>query len=181
MTNNTNRQRLPHDEKFPATPPLNELAAAIKTAFLANGATLATAESCTGGRIAALIASVSGASAYFKGGIVAYSNDVKTSVLGVESATLEQHGAVSREVVEQMAQGARRVLRADYAIATSGIAGPDGGTPDKPVGTICIAAATPNGVESIQLSLPFDRAGNIEATIARTIEMLLSTEFLSAC
>lgn len=150
------------------------LALAIKTAFLANGLTLATAESCTSGSIAALIASVSGASAYFKGGVVAYSNDVKTAVLGVSPATLEKCGAVSREVVEQMAQGACRVLRADCAVATSGVAGPDGGTPDKPVGTICIAAATPAGVESAQLALPFDRAGNIEAAAARALEMLLS-------
>jgi competence/damage-inducible protein CinA C-terminal domain len=153
---------------------LDTLALAVKTAFLANGLTLATAESCTGGRVASLIVGVPGASAYFKGGVVAYSNDVKTAVLGVDAAALAMHGAVSREVVEQMARGACRAMRADCAVATSGVAGPEGGTPDKPVGTICIAAATPAGVRSAQLALPFDRAGNIEATIARVLEMLLS-------
>lgn len=102
--------------------------------------TVATAESCTGGNIARLITSIPGSSAYFSGSVIAYSNRVKSQVLGVDSATLESEGAVSREVVEQMAQGVCSHLGTHTAMATSGIAGPDGGTEEKPVGTtwICV-------------------------------------------
>ena len=104
--------------------------------------TLATAESCTGGNIARLLTCQAGASAYYRGGVVAYSNEVKESALGVSHATLEAHGAVSEETVRELAEGVRRRFDADYAIATTGIAGPDGGTPDKPVGTVWIAVAS---------------------------------------
>lgn len=102
--------------------------------------TVATAESCTGGNIARLITSVPGSSAYFNGSIVAYNNRIKSEVLGVKADTIERHGAVSREVVEQMAEGVCRLLGTHTAMATSGIAGPDGGTEEKPVGTtwICV-------------------------------------------
>ena len=103
--------------------------------------TLVTAESCTGGNIAHLITSVAGASECFKGGIVAYSNQIKTDFLGVNKEDLNKFGAVSRQVVEQMALGVCKTFNADYAIATSGIAGPSGGTPQKPVGTVWIAWA----------------------------------------
>lgn len=109
------------------------------------GLTFATAESCTGGNIARTVTSIPGASAVVCGGIVAYSNDVKTRLLGVDPATLEAHGAVSIPVVEQMARGAIAATGASLAVATSGIAGPGGGTPEKPVGTVCIAAATADG------------------------------------
>jgi nicotinamide-nucleotide amidase len=102
---------------------------------------LAVAESCTGGLIGHRITNVPGCSRYFKGDLVTYSNDAKMNVLGVTDETLRKHGAVSEECVREMAAGARRVAGADIAIATSGIAGPDGGTPDKPVGTVCIALA----------------------------------------
>lgn len=105
------------------------------------GATLAVAESCTGGRIASAFTARAGASGYFLGGVVAYSNDVKVDVLGVDREVLERHGAVSREVAGQMVAGALRVLGADYAIATTGIAGPGGGSAEKPVGTVWIAVA----------------------------------------
>jgi competence/damage-inducible protein CinA-like protein len=101
--------------------------------------TLAVAESCTGGLIGHRLTNVPGSSRYFKGDLVTYSNDVKAGVLGVSAQTLEKFGAVSEECVREMAAGARRGTQADLAIATSGIAGPDGGTPDKPVGTVCIA------------------------------------------
>ena len=109
----------------------------------AKNATISTAESCTGGRLAALLNEHSGSSAFYYGSIVAYDNSVKQRVLGVSKASLEQYGAVSEQVVRQMAEGARRVCGTDYAIATSGIAGPTGGTQEKPVGTVWIAWATP--------------------------------------
>ncbi len=105
--------------------------------------TLATAESCTGGLIGHRLTDVPGSSAYFLAGIVAYSNEAKQALLGVDRATLEQHGAVSAETVRQMAEGARRATGADLGIATSGIAGPGGGTPEKPVGTVWIALSGP--------------------------------------
>ena len=108
-------------------------------------ATIATAESCTGGRLAAALNALPGSSAYYLGSVVAYANEVKQQVLGVEQDTLIQHGAVSEQTVREMAEGVRRLMHTDYAIATSGIAGPDGGTKEKPVGTVWIAWATPEG------------------------------------
>ena len=112
------------------------------------GATIATAESCTGGRLAAALNAQSGASAYYMGSVVAYDNSVKTSILGVSQEMLDTDGAVSESTVCQMAEGVRRLLHVDYAIATSGIAGPTGCTPDKPVGTVWIAWATPEATEA---------------------------------
>jgi len=129
--------------------------------------TLGTAESCTGGNIAHLLTLHPGSSLFFKGGVVAYSNEVKQNVLGVDPKDIEIHGAVSKEVVEQMAQGARKILNADVAVATSGIAGPDGGTPEKPVGTVWIAAS--DGQKTISKVFQFGnfRERNIEkATFA---------------
>ena len=112
------------------------------------GMTIATAESCTGGRLAAALNAQSGASAYYMGSVVAYENSIKQQVLGVQHDTLLQHGAVSEQTVLQMAEGVRALMHTDYAIATSGIAGPTGGTPDKPVGTVWIAWATPTGTQT---------------------------------
>ena len=107
--------------------------------------TIATAESCTGGRLAAALNAQSGSSAYYMGSVVAYDNTIKEQVLGVKHSTLEKYGAVSEQTVREMAEGVRALINTDYAIATSGIAGPTGGTPDKPVGTVWIAWATPDG------------------------------------
>ena len=112
------------------------------------GMTIATAESCTGGRLAAALNAQSGSSAYYMGSVVAYDNSVKTNILGVSPETLNTDGAVSESTVRQMAEGVRTLLHTDYAIATSGIAGPTGGTPDKPVGTVWIAWATPKGTQA---------------------------------
>ncbi len=109
------------------------------------GQTIATAESCTGGRLAALLNAHAGSSTFYYGSVVAYDNSVKERVLGVSAHDLQMLGAVSEAVVRQMAEGVRNLLRTDYAIATSGIAGPDGGTKEKPVGTVWIAWATPHG------------------------------------
>ncbi len=124
------------------------------------GLTLATAESCTGGTIAQLLTSVSGASAYYMGGVVAYANEAKEQLLGVKRATLEQYGAVSRQTAEEMALGAKQRFATDCAVATTGIAGPTGGTKEKPVGTVWIAVATPSGVEAQCFMFGGDRAKN---------------------
>mgnify|MGYP003299788202 CR=1 FL=1 len=107
--------------------------------------TIATAESCTGGKLAALLNKHSGSSDFYWGSVVAYDNSVKEHVLGVPAEVLKQKGAVSEEVVKAMAEGVRRLMHTDYAIATSGVAGPTGGTAEKPVGTVWIAWATPSG------------------------------------
>lgn len=111
----------------------------------AHGWTISTAESCTGGKLASLLNRHSGSSAWYWGSVVSYDNSVKCNVLGVNQADLDTYGAVSESVVKQMAQGVRKLCGTDFAIATSGVAGPTGGTPDKPVGTVWIAWATPNG------------------------------------
>ena len=116
--------------------------------LLQRGQTIATAESCTGGKLAALLNKHSGSSAFYKGSVVAYSNEVKNQVLKVNKEYLDTYGAVSEQVVTLMAYGVKRVLDTDFAIATSGVAGPTGGTPDKPVGTVWIAVATPDKVYS---------------------------------
>lgn len=136
------------------------------------GKTLGTAESCTGGNIAHLITSHAGSSSYFKGSIVAYSNEVKENILQVNVADLEKYGAVSQEVVEQMAMGAKKLLNTDYAIATSGIAGPDGGTEEKPVGTVWIAVAGPEEVISHKFDLYKNRERNIRVASLNALNML---------
>jgi nicotinamide-nucleotide amidase len=134
--------------------------------------TLATAESCTGGNIARLLTLHPGCSSFFKGGVVAYSNQVKKDVLGVDSVTLETHGAVSREVVEQMAEGVRNLLATDVAVAVSGIAGPDGATPDKPVGTVWIAVAGRGKIVSRRFQFGAIRERNIEKATFAAIFLL---------
>ncbi len=123
--------------------------------------TICTAESCTGGEIAHLITSVAGSSLYYKGSVIAYANAVKTQLLGVELKTLEKYGAVSEQTVIEMAEGARKLFKTDLAVATSGIAGPDGGTEEKPVGTLWIAVASENGVVTEKRSFGNDRIINI--------------------
>lgn len=134
---------------------------------------LSTAESCTGGGIAAAITSVAGSSEYFMGGIVAYSNDVKTSLLHVSSDTLERYGAVSRETVMEMAAGAMNTLKTDCAIATSGIAGPGGGSQGKPVGTIWIAVAYKNESVTVMQTGDNGRAKNVQNAIQNAIDLLI--------
>ncbi len=133
--------------------------------------TLSTAESCTGGTIAKMITSIPGSSTYFKGSVVAYANEIKSGLLGVPVDMLEKHGAVSKEVVEQMALGARDRLNTDYSIATSGIAGPDGGTTDKPVGLVWIAVTGPQGVKSQQLLFGKERDINIKRSAIAALNM----------
>lgn len=141
-------------------------------AFSSAGVTLSTAESCTGGSISAQITTVAGASHMFQGAAVVYSNQAKMDVLGVSSDTLMQYGAVSEPTVKEMAEGAREVFGTDYAIATSGIAGPGGGTEAKPVGTVCIAVAGPAASRTQTFHFKNDRAINIERTVMAGLTML---------
>jgi len=121
---------------------------AVLSRLAQRGETVGTAESCTGGKVASMLTSVPGASAAFWGGIVAYDNAVKVRQLGVSEKDLQIHGAVSEVVVKAMALGARTTLGTDWAMATSGVAGPSGGTPEKPVGMVWMAVAGPNGVQA---------------------------------
>jgi nicotinamide-nucleotide amidase len=134
--------------------------------------TLSTAESCTGGFLAHMITSVPGSSAYFNGSVIAYSNQVKMDILAVKEKTLIKHGAVSKETVMEMAENVRKLLNTDYGLATSGIAGPDGGTDEKPVGTIWIACAGPGGIKTKKLELSKDRVLNIRYTSVTCMTLL---------
>ncbi len=133
---------------------------------------LSTAESCTGGGVAALITSVPGSSEYFKGGIVAYSNEIKTALLYVSAETLKKHGAVSRETVTEMVKGAMNTLKTDCAVATSGVAGPGGGTPEKPVGTVWIAVAYKNEIVTMKQEGDCGRTVNVKKAIQNALLML---------
>lgn len=134
--------------------------------------TMGTAESCTGGYIAHLLTSIPGSSAYFNGSVVSYSNTLKEQVLSVRPETLQAHGAVSRETVMEMVTGALRVLQTDFALAVSGIMGPEGGSAEKPVGTVWIAVGKRDKTETLQLNLRFDRRRNIEMTAANALNFL---------
>ena len=134
--------------------------------------TVSTAESCTGGSIAERLTSIAGSSEYFKGSIVAYSNEVKKELLHVSSETLEKYGAVSEETVVEMVKGARKALKTDCAVATSGIAGPGGGTPEKPVGTVWIAAGYKNEIRTYKQETNRGRAMNIERAGNNALLML---------
>ena len=136
------------------------------------GKTLALAESCSGGYISHLITTVPGSSNYLRGTVVPYHNDLKEQILGVSSATLTQHGAVSEETVREMATGIKKLFGADFGLASSGIAGPDGGSPDKPVGTVWIACAGPDFVEAKLLQLTQDRMINIQLTGVAVLNLL---------
>jgi nicotinamide-nucleotide amidase len=136
------------------------------------GASVGTAESCTGGLIGHRISSVSGASAYYKGSIVSYANETKESLLRVKSETLKNAGAVSEETVLEMAKGALNALKTDYIIAVTGIMGPQGGTPEKPVGTVWVAVGNSNQLKTKKLQLGFDRIRNTQQTAVSSLNLL---------
>ncbi len=150
---------------------INELARELVAFMCDRGLTLATAESCTGGKLAAAITSVPGCSKVYVGGVVSYSNDVKSKVLGIDSEVLEKYGAVSCETVEAMALRVCHLMNCDCAMATSGIAGPDGGTVEKPVGTVWIAVNIKGDVVSTLLQL--EDKGR-DANICSSVENVLS-------
>ncbi len=134
--------------------------------------TLATAESCTGGYIAHLITSIPGSSSIFKGSVVAYANEVKEQMLGVQNDTLQNHGAVSEAVVIQMAEAVLKRMQTDYAIAVSGIMGPDGGTDSKPIGTVWVAVSDKNETIAKSFHFRFDRIRNIQLTAMNALNLL---------
>jgi len=144
----------------------------VARTLTAKAQTLAVAESCTGGNIAHLLTSLSGSSAYFKGSVVAYANEIKEKMLHVNSHDLQQYGAVSEQIVTQMAANVRKLMGADYGIATSGIAGPTGGTPEKPVGTMWIAAASASQTVSKLLQYGNNRESNIQRTSTAALNLL---------
>ena len=151
-----------------------EIARELVERFSAQGRTFGTAESLTGGMIAARVASVSGASAVLMGGVVAYDPRVKHGVLGVEQQVIDTVGVVSRECAYQMAQGARRVLGVDVAVSATGIAGPTGGTPQTPVGTVFIGCACANGVTVDECHFTGDRQSIREQSVEHAIQMALN-------
>lgn len=158
----------PHIFGYDAT----NLEQAIGQLLIKKALTVATAESCTGGSIASLLTSVSGSSAYFTGSVVAYSNEVKNNLLGVKTETLAEHGAVSEQTVREMAEGVRQKLGADIGIATSGIAGPTGGTPEKPVGTIWIAYSDKHKTITKKLQLTSERSLNVKITTVQVLNLI---------
>ena len=147
-------------------------AAVVLQQLKAAGATLALAESCTGGLVGDLLTDIPGSSEVLLLGVVAYSNSAKVQQLGVAQATLDAHGAVSEEVVREMATGARTLAQSTYGLAISGVAGPGGGTPSKPVGTIWLAVAGPQGVRTHLLNLPFERRNNKMVSAYSVLDML---------
>jgi len=148
------------------------LAEALSRLLRERQKTVGTAESCTGGIIARMLTEKAGASAFFQGSVVAYANSVKQEVLGVPAETLALHGAVSEATVRAMVTGALRSLGSDYALATSGIMGPDGGTEEKPVGTVWIAVGSRERIEAQQFRFRFDRGRNIELTANAALNLL---------
>lgn len=140
--------------------------------LLQNQKTVSTAESCTGGYIAHLITSVPGSSAWFKGSVVSYANEIKQSILDVQKNTLQLQGAVSEETVTEMVNGALAKMNTDYAIATSGIMGPEGGTAEKPVGTVWIAAGSHSKMMTRKFHFRYDRERNIEMTSHNALNLL---------
>jgi PncC family amidohydrolase len=145
----------------------------LHAACLASGLTVAVAESCTGGLVAAAITAVPGASEWFLGSAVTYANAAKVGILGVSAATLEAHGAVSSETAAEMAVGARRVFGADLATSVTGIAGPGGGSPGKPVGLTCMGLADRAGVATRSARWPGDRSAVREAAAAAALDWLI--------
>lgn len=152
---------------------LQALAERLQAICLAAGLTVSTAESCTGGLVAHVLTEIPGSSAYFLGGVVAYADGTKRSALNVPGALIERHGAVSVQVARAMAEGARRAIGSDLAVAVTGIAGPGGGTPAKPVGLTYVAVDGPAGCEVRRFVWPHGRSANKRASAAAAIELLI--------
>ena len=152
---------------------IRALAARLGERALASRVMLATAESCTGGLVAGAITDIAGSSAWFERGFVAYSNRAKMEELGVDPDIIARHGAVSGETAKAMAHGARATSGAQWAVAVTGIAGPAGGSPDKPVGTVWFAWAGPRGVEALHRRLEGDRAAVRTASVAIALQGLV--------
>lgn len=154
-------------------PPFGHLVRQLQERCLERGLTVATAESCTGGFIAKSITDVAGSSGYFRGGVVSYSNEVKMRLLGVPAGQLAAHGAVSAQVARSMAVGVLAAMGADLAVAVTGISGPGGGSPAKPVGLTYVAVADAAGVDVRRFVWQGDRGANREAATRAALELLL--------
>lgn len=152
---------------------LLDLAARVGAACRSRNVTLATAESCTAGLVAHLVTEIAGSSDYFRGGLVTYADDAKESLAGVSAAVLRAHGAVSAQVALAMAEGARTRLQADLAVAITGIAGPGGGSPDKPVGLTYVALADGRGGDVRRYIWGLDRSGNKRASAGAALDFVL--------
>ena len=139
-----------------------------------SGLTLGTAESCTGGRIAESIIAVPGSSEYFKGGIISYTNDVKENLLGVSHQLLEEQTAVCEDVAKAMVSGAIKTLNVDFAIASTGVAGPGGGTPENPVGTIWLACGNAENIVTMKLTEDFGRDINLAIATSKALQMFIN-------
>lgn len=150
----------------------DQLEAVIGRSLQERSLTLSTAESCTGGFLAHRITSIPGSSAYFQGGVVAYANEIKQNLLGVSADTLEKYGAVSEETVREMVAGAIKTLQTDIAVATSGVAGPGGGTAEKPVGTVWMAVGNSEKIETRKWQIGKDRLKNIEYSSVQALDMI---------
>jgi len=150
------------------------LAEQVGQAALGKGSMIATAESCTGGLVAATLTAVPGSSAWFDRGFVTYSNEAKAAMLSVPADVIARHGAVSEETATAMARGALEASAAQWSVAVTGVAGPGGATPGKPVGTVCFAWANSDKVTSLRLQLTGDRAAIREASVQAALEGLLS-------
>ena len=158
---------------MPSLLSLSSLAKESVTLCLEKHVTFGTAESCTGGLISSSVTDISGASAVFYGGVVSYDNSVKHRILGVKTETLERFGAVSEETAREMANGALQVLGVDFAVAVTGIAGPGGGTPKKPVGLVYVAAASKNGVVVTENHFDGDREAVRLQTVRKALSLLI--------
>lgn len=150
----------------------NSIIKTVSDLLLEKEASLGTIESCTGGGIANAFVMLPGASNFFRGGLITYSNELKSQLAHVSPTTLDKYGAVSEEVVKEMALNGLEVLNVDYTIAVSGIAGPSGGSDEKPVGLVWIAIATKNGVVSKKHLFGNDRAENIQQSILSAVTLL---------
>ena len=151
---------------------ISRAAANLVALMKAAGKTCATAESCTGGLVGGALTSVPGSSEVYAGGVVSYSNEVKREVLGVPAGVLAAHGAVSSETAAAMAEGARRLLKTDLAVSLTGVAGPGGGSPEKPVGLVWMGLATAEGVRTEKALFPGDRAAVRAAAVLHALGML---------
>jgi nicotinamide-nucleotide amidase len=152
---------------------MKEILEGIAQNLVIRKATLATAESCTGGGIAKALTSIAGSSAWYQGGVVSYSNSLKQNLLGVTAETLKNHGAVSEQVAREMAEGAARIANSNFAVSTTGIAGPDGGSADKPVGTVCFGFFYEGETLAETKIFSGDRAQVREATIDYALTRLM--------
>ena len=152
---------------------LASLAARLQASALERGVTVGTAESCTGGLVGHSLTAIAGSSDYYLGGVISYSDELKIGLLGVPADVLERHGAVSAQVAAAMADGARVRLGCDYAVSVTGVAGPGGGTPAKPVGLTYVGAAGPAGRQVRRHEWDGDRATNRELSAAAALELLL--------